>query len=158
MLAITPLFMSLAWCHVPSLPPRGSTLSGSEDPSWPPSPPSREESINGTPVEVALANININTKENYIDWMREHTANDRTIDWEEKESKEKILHGHALRMGRWLQIGSDIIKITQTELRKLSGITMLIIPVTRVADKTHKEGFDEAVGKALLLLTARSPT
>ena len=50
-----------------------------------------------------------NTKENYVDRMREHTANDRPVDWEEKESKEKILNCHALQMGHWLQKGSYII-------------------------------------------------
>ena len=160
-------------------------------------PEPREESINGTPVEVALANINsrgenfarqyiknncdkngfhrnqnlsqeeangikslkqkLKNNEVYItnsdktgqlvDRMQEHIVNDRPVDWEEKESKEKILNGHALQMGRWLQIGMNYNY--PDRVKKALRNNNAHIPVMRGADKTHKEGFDEAVGPPL---------
>ena len=88
-----------------------------------------------------------NTKENYIERMEPHVANDREINWDEKESIEKTLNGHSIQMGRWLRLGQrhgndDRIKAA---LKNKNAH----IPVMKGADKDHKSGFDEGVGPPL---------
>ena len=50
-------------------------------------------------------------------------------------------------MGRWLQIGMNYNY--PDRVKKALRNNNAHIPVMRGADKTHKEGFDEAVGPSL---------
>ena len=79
--------------------------------------------------------------------MQEHVTNDRPVDWGEKHSIENILNGHALQAGRWLEMGEKYNY--PDRVRKALRNNKAHIPVMRGADKTHKEGFDEAVGPPL---------
>ena len=49
--------------------------------------------------------LSINSRENYINRMEPHFANDKIISWDEKEKISHLLNGHTLQLGRILKLG-----------------------------------------------------
>ena len=89
-----------------------------------------------------------NSRENYEARMNQNIAEDRVITWEEKNTRERMLNGHALQMGRFLMVDQahpNQKEKVETALRNKE----CVVPNMRGQDKEHKEGFDPDIGPPL---------